>query len=92
MPKSCASIVSALTQPCIYWEKGLNVALSNHIDESPRTRGEKGKLLITYLPSRGSPPRARGKDLIQDTKEERLGITPACAGKRLAIFQEEHQT
>ena len=47
--------------------------------------GEK----TTYSPSppsaRGSPPRVRGKDVLDRDRVSQLGITPACAGKSRAI-------
>ena len=48
--------------------------------------GEKPLCVAGCVPQKGSPPRVRGKGerLYQDM--ERVGITPACAGKRRPRF------
>ena len=47
--------------------------------------GEKGLPTLRYSPQSGSPPHVRGK--VPGIREglERVGITPACAGKRVAL-------
>ena len=52
-------------------------------EDHPRVGGEKW--FWTSIPSGlvGAPPRRRGKDYSDCTKELRLGITPAWTGKRL---------
>ena len=51
--------------------------------DHPRVCGEKSRVCRPRMPSRGSPPRMRGK--VVQTAGDVLchGITPACAGKRL---------
>ena len=49
--------------------------------DHPRVRGEKTFQLKNQPCIPGSPPRARGKELVDDPLGLRLGITPACAGK-----------
>ena len=44
--------------------------------------GEKLSAVFTSCINLGSPPRVRGKELIAELANFRLGITPACAGKR----------
>ena len=47
--------------------------------------GDKGLPTLRYSPQSGSPPHVRGK--VPGIREglERVGITPACAGKRVAL-------
>ena len=53
------------------------------LEDHPRMRGEKYRLLQIRLLYTGSPPHARGKveDIFVDIVNGR--ITPACAGKSL---------
>ena len=51
--------------------------------DHPRVCGEKLYQLVLREPSAGSPPRVRGKDSADYSVSSDLGITPACAGKRL---------
>ena len=50
--------------------------------DHPRVCGEKYPLLMSSSSIAGSPPRVRGKDVDAFGSVCRLGITPACAGKR----------
>ena len=52
--------------------------------DHPRMCGEKPKVMNLVLVRPGSPPHVRGKELRTAFKPCRLGITPACAGKRRA--------
>ena len=58
---------------------------SSQLRDHPRVCGEKAGpfLRITWL--QGSPPRVRGKDLVQFCLRPLFGITPACAGKRTKL-------
>ena len=51
-------------------------------------RGEKPVNILHWLKKRGSPPRARGKDIIMLYFSMIGGITPACAGKRLSLISD----
>ena len=51
--------------------------------DHPRVCGEKTPQLVVLGPASGSPPRVRGKDSGICSRLSGLGITPACAGKRL---------
>lgn len=51
--------------------------------DHPRVCGEKTALLRPPQTTTGSPPRMRGKVAVGAKKITWLGITPACAGKRL---------
>ena len=46
----------------------------------PRVRGDVAPLEITQLAGRGSPPRARGRQLVGAGALRDHGLTPACAG------------
>ena len=50
--------------------------------DHPRVCGEKGAFTRPVPWQIGSPPRVRGKDRREISKEQTNGITPACAGKR----------
>ena len=56
-----------------------------HLWDHPRMRGEKN--LQNPIKSRqtGSPPHARGKEVVLDEMGNPSGITPACAGKRMSV-------
>ena len=49
--------------------------------------GEKKSVCMALFVNLGSPPRVRGKALRELFAPARLGITPACAGKRLISWQ-----
>ena len=49
--------------------------------DHPRMRGEDHPKRGTILSVTGSPPHARGRPWVQCRRPNRLGITPACAGK-----------
>ena len=49
--------------------------------DHPRVGGEKLLNVGDCIPVGGSPPRGRGKVSVQPNKKERMGITPAWAGK-----------
>ena len=53
------------------------------VRDHPRVCGEKGFKLVGTDTVRGSPPRVRGKVPRGGDADEKLGITPACAGKSL---------
>ncbi len=54
--------------------------------DHPRLRGEKVPNMAQVWGKRGSPPLARGKELCGLPRLFQLGITPACAGKRIFSF------
>ena len=49
--------------------------------DHPRMRGEKHLSWHKNRHRMGSPPHARGKELVSTQNNVRIGITPACAGK-----------
>ena len=51
--------------------------------DHPRMCGEKTRYRRSALVTVGSPPRMRGKGVVHVFVPEKLGITPAHAGKRL---------
>ena len=51
------------------------------IGDHPRVRGEKGNMPQTQMIQQGSPPRARGEEDVATVRKNRIGITPACAGR-----------
>ena len=52
-------------------------------EDHPRVCGEKVLEERMKVNNWGSPPRVRGKAVLLAHDGEQLGITPACAGKRL---------
>ena len=61
-----------------FYFRGRNTKRKDH----PRVCGEKSVSLRPRLTALGSPPRVRGKVLLHRHFHDKLGITPACAGKR----------
>ena len=59
--------------------------------DHPRVCGEKCKYLSASSAVLGSPPRVRGKgkSILQDL--QRMGITPACAGKSARLLWEHFE-
>ena len=55
--------------------------------DHPRVCGEKLTTLQKLGSAGGSPPRVRGKDIIDPKKKAKAGITPACAGKRAYLVR-----
>ena len=51
--------------------------------DHPRVCGEKLKFGTNVTKNPGSPPRVRGKGIVHVFVPEKLGITPAYAGKRM---------
>ena len=49
--------------------------------DHPRVRGEKTAQNYMRIAREGSPPRARGKVIVNKDNSDLAGITPACAGK-----------
>ena len=49
--------------------------------DHPRVCGEKTVMPVSSVPVTGSPPRMRGKGVVNVFVSEKLGITPAYAGK-----------
>ena len=49
--------------------------------------GEKCYQWRSSCCEKGSPPRVRGKDMVNNVDEGNLRITPACAGKRSGCLQ-----
>ena len=56
--------------------------VSRRGEDHPRVCGEKRQIWYKMLCCGGSPPRVRGKVLLHRHFHDKLGITPACAGKR----------
>ena len=54
-------------------------------EDHPRIRGEKSAVQILFLPVQGSPPHTRGKALSAWSRTPFYRITPAYAGKSLAV-------
>ena len=55
--------------------------------DHPRVCGEKLRLRFMERTLKGSPPRMRGKGRCRPPVPPVLGITPACAGKRMRLFR-----
>ena len=53
------------------------------VQDHPRVCGEKCLVVALGLGGPGSPPRVRGKEAVCPAYFVPIGITPACAGKRL---------
>ncbi len=82
-PLSLQCLCSGITPACA----GKSPAFRERImavGDHPRVCGEKGFPGHPPTRKKGSPPRVRGKDLIQRSLIAPCGITPACAGKSQA--------
>ena len=53
--------------------------------DHPRVCGEKAAIFLAVCVPIGSPPRVRGKEIAHPFAGVISGITPACAGKRMAF-------
>ena len=60
------------------------------LPDHPRVCGEKVVSFIFFHHYIGSPPRVRGKGLCACGGEGDRGITPACAGKSYARYENWH--
>ena len=60
----------------------LKIAITSQ--DHPRVCGEKPFSASLRLVPVGSPPRVRGKAYADECDIKNIGITPACAGKRMA--------
>ena len=56
---------------------------SQWLKDHPRVCGEKVLLRLNHSRKLGSPPRVRGKVVAHSRVLLDVGITPACAGKRM---------
>ena len=55
--------------------------------DHPRVCGEKGVYALSSQYATGSPPRMRGKGVVQRQIALVVGITPACAGKSRRLYR-----
>ena len=68
--------------PAYAGKRGGQRALRFLPQDHPRVCGEKTHLLVKPVQCLGSPPRMRGKDWKALSQRQKMGITPAYAGKR----------
>ena len=71
-----------ITPACAGKSRIHRVCTDRHRDH-PRVCGEKAHTCKWLLLAQGSPPRVRGKVVFSSMWRRYMGITPACAGKRL---------
>ena len=69
--------------PACAWKRRLSTPGCAACEDHPRVCGEKPALQKGRQGTAGSPPRVRGKGVNSRYKWVGVGITPACAGKRL---------
>ena len=79
--QSKARLNSRITPACA-GKRTVQVAMTAAQKDHPRVCGEKSRADTFSAPSRGSPPRVRGKGSPYRKAGARPRITPACAGKR----------
>ena len=82
---SLQSAVLGITPACAGKSAAKEFACKDGRDH-PRVCGEKRLEIISMHLVRGSPPRVRGKAFLAECRHFAVGITPACAGKRLCIM------
>ena len=68
--------------PACAGKSGFQRAGRRYRGDHPRMRGEKQPAVNHQPHQQGSPPHARGKDVLVVVRHQPYGITPACAGKR----------
>ena len=74
--------VDGITPACAGKRNWRNLKMKPAKDH-PRMCGEKSSISSSMLASMGSPPHVRGKGIPPSELVFPVGITPACAGKRL---------
>ena len=80
----CLGIPVRITPACA-GKSPVHYAAERGLQDHPRMCGEKKRTLTDKELAEGSPPHVRGKGTIIPISRVLSGITPACAGKRLAI-------
>ena len=76
---------SGITPACA-GKSAIDRHIHTDLQDHPRMRGEKKSTALRGLVQTGSPPHARGKVYCPPHCLTACRITPACAGKREAIF------
>ena len=74
--------------PACAGKRGCRTRSAPSVRDHPRMRGEKVDLSPVNPLNQGSPPHARGKDAEDDVGQIEIGITPACAGKRMPLIDQ----
>mgnify|MGYP006924788438 CR=1 FL=1 len=90
----CAALVGRIT-PAHAGKRTASQCQRARPRDHPRACGEKCVVGVCIVLPKGSPPRMRGKVLAALMPENRVGITPAHAGKsgqfiRLRILHRDH--
>ena len=78
---SSSTVSRGITPACAGKSPGIKIGLGWSKDH-PRVCGEKSLKSSSTYRLQGSPPRVRGKAHVGQSSGRRVGITPACAGKR----------
>ena len=78
---SASHTISGITPACA-GKSTVHFQRPAHIRDHPRVCGEKSVDGVGGYTFAGSPPRVRGKVSKLQIIQHRVGITPACAGKR----------
>ena len=78
-------VVKGIT-PAYAGKSGNGCQDSGAVQDHPRLCGEKSMDERAEIVETGSPPPMRGKDGVKQYTADRVGITPAYAGKRFKSF------
>ena len=81
--RGTCSPLDRITPACAGKREGVT-DMALHKRDHPRVCGEKKRINLNLTKKEGSPPRVRGKAPCIREDLERMGITPACAGKSRA--------
>ena len=81
----CAHVPAGITPACAGKSCGI-IVYDNWVQDHPRMCGEKKSFANSIEMELGSPPHVRGKDAVKRHRSGCIGITPACAGKRLSFL------
>ena len=82
LPCGRRAVPDGITPACAGKRRPEDPPARGHRDH-PRMRGEKDKPVYFPFLHKGSPPHARGKVPYHGDEDGIMGITPACAGKRI---------
>ena len=84
IPKAQLVIADRITPACA-GRSPADRSFSAGVEDHPRVCGEKWQGVVNIFGGLGSPPRVRGEVAVLARAPALVGITPACAGRRLDI-------
>ena len=80
---ACSNLTARRITPACAGKRRRECSTNVRTEDHPRVCGEKNSIDCKKSINQGSPPRVRGKAYDDPLVTTYIGITPACAGKRL---------